>query len=107
MAPQDGSQEQQLEFDKDVFSQPPSSTFFSKGLSDALGEHDGKVCIEGRTITCLQFADDIDTTAEEEQELETLIDSHNKTCTKYKIEINAEKNKLNLTNSTHHIHREI
>ena len=35
---------------------------------NALGEQDGKVCIEGRTVTCLQFADDIGTTAEEEQD---------------------------------------
>ena len=42
-------------------------------MSDALEEHDGKVSIGGRNITNLRFADDIDTLAEEEQELEALV----------------------------------
>ena len=37
-------------------------------MSDALEEHDGKVNIGGRNITNLQFSDDIDALAEEEQE---------------------------------------
>ena len=43
-------------------------------MSDALEEHDGKVSIGGRNITNLRFADDIDALAEEEQELETLVE---------------------------------
>ena len=53
-------------------------------MSDALEEHDGKVSIGGRNITNLRFADDIDALAEEEQELEALVESLDKTCTRYK-----------------------
>ena len=42
--------------------------FFKWIMSDALEEHDGKVNIGGRNITNLQFSDDIDALAEEEQE---------------------------------------
>ena len=54
-------------------------------MSDALEEHDGKVSISGRNITNLQFADDIDALAEEEQELEALVESLDKTCTRFKM----------------------
>ena len=59
-------------------------------MPDALEEHDGKDSKGGRNITNLQFADDIDALAEEEQELEALVDSLHKTCTRYKMEISAE-----------------
>ena len=49
-------------------------------MSDALGEHDGKVSIGGRNITNLRFADDIDALAEEEQELEALVESLDKSA---------------------------
>ena len=75
-------------------------------MSDALEEHDGKVSIGGRNITNLRFADDIDALAEEEQELEALVESLDKTCTRYKMEISAEKTKL-MTNSANCIQREI
>ena len=75
-------------------------------MSDALEEHDGKVSIGGRNITNLRFADDIDALAEEEQELEALAESLDKTCTRYKMEISAEKTKLT-TNSAKGIQREI
>ena len=75
-------------------------------MYDALGEHDGKLSISGRNITNLRFADDIDALAEEEQELEALVESLDKTCTRYKMEISAEKTKL-MTNSTYGIQREI
>ena len=54
-------------------------------MSDALEEHDGKVSIGGKNITDLRFADDIDALAEEEQELEALVESLDKTCTRYKM----------------------
>ena len=38
-------------------------------LRSALEEHDGKVSIGGRNITNLRFADDIDSIAEDQQEL--------------------------------------
>ena len=75
-------------------------------MPDALEEHDGKVSIGGRNITNLRFADDIDVLAEEEQELKALVDSVDKTCTRYKMKISAEKTKL-MTNSTNDIQREI
>ena len=68
--------------------------FLERIMSDALEEHDGKVSIGGRNITNLRFADDIDALAEEEQELEALVESLDKTCTRYKMEISAEKTKL-------------
>ena len=75
-------------------------------MPDALEEHDGKVSIGGRNITNLRFADDIDALTEEEQELETLVKSLDKTCTRYKMKISAKKTKL-MTNSADGIQREI
>ena len=46
--------------------------FLKRIMSNALEEHDGKVSIDGRTITNLRFADDNDALAEE-QELEALV----------------------------------
>ena len=71
--------------------------FFERIMSDAL---------EDRIITNLRLADDIDALAEEEQELEVLVESLDKTCTRYKMEISAEKTKL-MTNSANGIQREI
>ena len=78
-----------------IYSMSTSNlTFFLEGImSDALDEHDGKVSIGGRNITNLRFANDIDA-LEDEQELEALIESHDKTCTRYKMEISVEKTKL-------------
>ena len=80
--------------------------FLERIMSDALDEHNGTVSIGGRNITNLRFADDIDALAEEEQELEALVESLDKTCTRYKMEISAEKTKL-MTNSANGIQREI
>ena len=80
--------------------------FLERSMSDALEEHDGNVGIGGRNITNLRFADDIDALAEEELELEALVESLDKTCTRYKMEISAEKTKL-MTNSANGIQREI
>ena len=60
-------------------------------MTDSLEEDDGKISISGRNITNLRFIDDIDALAEEEQELEALVESLDKTCTRYKMEINAGK----------------
>ena len=75
-------------------------------MSDALEELDRKVSIGGRNITNLQFADDIDPLAEEQQTLEAQVESLDKTCTRYKMEISAEKTKLT-TNSADGIQRKI
>ena len=48
--------------------------FLERIMSDALEEHDGKVSIGGRNVTNLQLTDDIDALAEEEQELEALLE---------------------------------
>ena len=99
MAAWENGSEQQLEQGKDGFCHPPSSTFFSNGSC-----HDEKVSIGCRNITNLRLADDIDALAEEQQELEALVDSLDKTCTRYKMKISAEKTKL-MTNSANGIQR--
>ena len=53
-----------------------------------------KVSIGGRNITSLRFADDMEALGEEEQDLEALVESLDKTCTRYRVEISAEKTKL-------------
>ena len=75
-------------------------------ISDTVKEHVIKVSIGGRNITNLRFADDIDTVAEEENELAALVESLDKTCAMYKMKIGAEKTKL-MTNSANGIQREI
>ena len=84
---------------------PLFNTFLERIMSDALEEHDGKVSIGGRNITNLRFADDIYALAAEEQGLEALVESPDKTCTRYKIKISAERTKL-MTNSDNFIQRD-
>ena len=80
--------------------------FLKQIMSDALEEHGRRVSIGSRNITNLEFANDIDALAEKEQELEALVESLDKTCTKYKIEISAEKTRL-MMKSANGILREI
>ena len=88
-----------LELRKDVFFHPTSSTFFlERIMSDALKEYDLNIRIGGRDITKLRFTNGIEALADDEQELETLVESLDKTCTRYKMKINAEKTKL-MTNT--------
>ena len=75
-------------------------------MSVALGEHDGQVSLCSRNITSLRFSNGIDVLAEEERELEALVESVDKTCTSYKMEISAQKTKR-MTNNTIDIQREI
>ena len=79
---------------------------FRHFMSNVLEEHDGKVNIDGKNITNLRFADNIDALAKEQQELEALVESLDKICTRYKMEISAEKTKL-MTNTATDIQREI
>ena len=44
-------------------------------MYDALEENDGKLSIGGKNITIIRFADDTDALAEEEQEVEALVES--------------------------------
>ena len=75
-------------------------------MSDAQEEHEEKVRIGDRNITNLRFADDTGALAEEEQKIEAQVESLDKMCTKYKMEISAEKTKR-MRNSANGIHREI
>ena len=75
-------------------------------MSDSLEEHDGNVSIGGRNTINLQFADDITALADEELELESLVESLDKTCQRYKMEVSAENTEL-ITKSAHGIQREI
>ena len=79
--------------------------FLERIMPNALEEHEEKISIGGRTITNLRFADDNDALAEEEQKLEAIAESLEKTCKRY-MEIIAEKTKLT-TNSANGIQREI
>ena len=83
----------------------PLHIFLQRIMTDALEGHVGKVCTGGRNINNLRFADDMDTIAEEEYELEALVESLDKTCTRNKMEISAEKTKL-MTNGADDIQRE-
>ena len=58
-----------------LFSSTLFNSFLKRIMFHALEEHDGKVSISGRTITNLRFADDINALAEEQQELEDLVES--------------------------------
>ena len=77
---------------------PPFNIFLERIMSGALEEHDRKASIGGRIIINFRFADGIDAHAEEEQELEALVESLGKTSTRYKMDISAENTKL-MTNS--------
>ena len=77
-----------------------SNIFLERIMTDALEDHEGTVSIEGRTITNLCFADDIDGLAGGEQELAKLVERLDKAS------ISAEKTKL-MTNNTSGINTEI
>ena len=80
--------------------------FLERIMTNALEDHDGKVSLRGRNITNLRFADDTDALGDEEQELEALVDSLDKTCTRHRMKVSAEKTKL-MENSAYGIQREI
>ena len=89
-----------------LFSPTLINIFLERIMPDALEEHDRKISTGGRNITNLLFADETDTLAEKKQELEALVGSLDKTCTRYKIEISAEKTKM-MTNTANGIQRGI
>ena len=74
-------------------------------MTDALEDYEGTVSIEGRAITNLRFADNIDGLAGEEEELAKLVERLDKASTAYGMEISAEKTKL-MTNNTSSINTE-
>ena len=75
-------------------------------MADALEDHVCTVSIGGRTITNLCFADNIDGSADEEEELKKLVERLDKASRAYGMEISAEKTKL-MTNDTSGINTEI
>ena len=89
-----------------LLSPTRSNIFLKRIMSDALEEHGRRVSIGVRNITNLEFANDSDAQAKEEQEFEALVESLDKTCTRYKMEISSEKTRL-MTNSANGILREI
>ena len=80
--------------------------FLERIMTDALEDHEGTVSIEGRTITNLRFADDIDGLAGDEVLLANLVERLDKATTAYGMEISAVKTKL-MTNNTSGINTEI
>ena len=74
-------------------------------MADALEDHKGTVSIGDRKFTNLNFADDIDGLARDE-ELAKLVECLDKASTAYGMEISAEKIKL-MTNNTSGINTEI
>ena len=80
--------------------------FLEKIMTDALEDHEGTASLGARAITNLRFADDIDGSAGEEEELAKLVERLDKSSTAYGMEISAEKTKL-MTNNTSAINREI
>ena len=80
--------------------------FLERSMSDAPEKYDGKISIDGKTITNLRFTDDIDALDEEEQELEALVESLHNTCTRYKMKISPKNSKL-MTTSVSCIQRDI
>ena len=80
--------------------------FLERIMTDTVEDHEGTVSIGGRTITNPRFADDIDDSAGEEEELENVVDCLDLDSTAYGIEISAEKTKL-MTNNTSGINTEI
>ena len=75
-------------------------------MTDASEDHEGTVSMGGRTIANIRFADDIDGSAGEEEELANLAERLDKASTAYGMEISAEKTKL-MTNNTSGINTEI
>ena len=73
--------------------------FLERIMTDTLEDHQGTVCIGGRTITNLHFADDIDGLAGKEEELASLVDHLDKTSVAFGMEISAEKTKLMTNNA--------
>ena len=60
-------------------------------METALENHDGTVSIEGRTITNLRFADDIDGLVGSEEELNNLVKGIDQVCRSAGMEISADK----------------
>ena len=63
-------------------------------MCEVLDGHEVSVSIGGRLITNFRFADEIVVNAEEEEEAGVLVDCHDTTTTRYKMEIGPDKKKV-------------
>ena len=70
--------------------------FLEDIMNDALSNHTGSIKINGRNITNLRFADDIDGLAGSEEELINLTECLFKSANRFGMEINPSKTKLML-----------
>ena len=75
-------------------------------MCEVLDDHEGSVSIGGRLVSNFCFADDIVINVEEEEETGILIDSLDRTTTRYKMEIGPDKTKV-MTNDPNGFQREI
>ena len=91
---------------RDLLSPTLFKIFLETIMTDALEDHEGTVSTGDRTITNLRFADDIDGSAGEEEELAKLVECLDKASTACGMEISAKKTKL-MTNNTSGINIEI
>ena len=80
--------------------------FLERIMCEALDDHEASVIVGGRLITNFRFVDDIVVNVEEEEEADVLIDSLDRTTTRYKMEIGPDKTKM-LTNNPNGFQREI
>ena len=67
------------------------NVFLERITSDALEEYNGKVRIGGRTIANLRCVDDKYALAKEELDLEAQGEIFNKNCTRFIMDISAER----------------
>ena len=69
-------------------------------MDDAPNSHNGTIKINGRIITDLRFADDIDGFVGSEEELVYLANNRSFSASKFGMEINPTKTKLMLNDKT-------
>ena len=84
----------------------PLQHLLKRIMADALKDHEGTVSIDGRTITNLRSANDIDGLAEQERELVKSVNHLQEVSTVYNIEISADNTQL-MTNNTNGISTDI
>ena len=91
-----------MESDRDVYSHPPSSTYFSEKDHDRhprRSKRSHTVSSGGRTIASLRFSDDSECFARGEEELAKLAERLDKASTACSMEISAEKTSLVKSNT--------
>ena len=89
-----------------ILSPSLCNIFLERIMTDVFDGHEGTVSIGGRTITNLCFADNIDCSAGEQEELAKLFEHLCKAFTAYGMEISAEKTKLMTNNTNNQWHQQ-